>query len=149
MPQDQPQTMTSQEVRAIFADHKLRSTRQRELIYLALCACKTHPTADDLLAMVRQQDPEVSQATIYNSLDAFVECKIATRIPSTISGGACRYDPNTHEHVHLVLENGQMMDVPMDLSQQILQAIPAQTLQEISQRTGVELSGIKVELLGH
>lgn len=144
-----PQPLNTAELRGIFADHGLRTTRQREAVYQVLCACESHPTADDLMALVRSVDPEVSQATIYNTLDAFVECGLAKRIPSPTSGGACRFDPNTDEHVHLVLDDGRMMDVPMDLSQQILDAIPTQVLEELSARTGIELSGIKIELLGH
>lgn len=144
-----PQPLNTAELRVIFADHGLRTTRQREAVYQVLCGCESHPTADDLMALVRTVDPEVSQATIYNTLDAFVECGLANRIPSPTSGGACRFDPNTAEHVHLVLDDGRMMDVPMDLSQQILDAIPTSVLKELTTRTGIELSGIKIELLGH
>ena len=142
------QALTTAELRNTFSEHGLRTTRQREAVYQTLCGCESHPTADELMAMVRTIDPEVSQATIYNTLDAFVECGLAKRIPSPVSGGACRFDPNTTEHVHLVLDDGRMMDVPMDLSQQILDAIPSKVLEELSSRTGIELSGIKIELLG-
>ena len=143
-----PQALSPEELRIIFAEHGLRTTRQREVIYQVLCGCESHPTADDLMALVRAVDPEVSQATIYNTLDAFVECGLANRIPSPTSGGACRFDPNTSEHVHLVLEDGRMMHVPMDLSQQILDAVPSSALEELASRTGIELSGITIELHG-
>ncbi len=136
-----------QELRAIFADHGLRTTRQREAIYQTLCACHTHPSADELMALVRSVDPDISQATIYNTLEALVECGLAKRIPSPTSGGACMYDANTGEHVHLVLDDGQVMDVPMDLSQQILDAVPQSVLEELAARAGVELRGINIELL--
>lgn len=138
----------AQELRALFTEHGLRSTRQREVIYQSLLGTKEHPTAEELLELVHTHDPEVSQATIYNSLEAFVGCGLANRIPSPISGGACRYDADIGSHVHLVLDDGRVMDVPMDLSQQILNAVPAHVLEELAQRTGVELSGVKVELFG-
>ena len=143
---DQPQSPLG--FRALFTEHGLRSTRQREVIYQSLQTSKAHPTADELLDLVHAHDPEVSQATIYNTLEAFVGCGLANRIPSPISGGACRYDADIGSHVHLVLDDGQVMDVPMDLSQQILDAVPASVLEELTTRTGVELSGMKIELFG-
>ncbi len=99
------------------------------------------------MALVRSVDPDISQATIYNTLEALVECGLAKRIPSPTSGGACMYDANTGEHVHLVLDDGQVMDVPTDLSQQILDAVPQSVLEELAARAGVELRGINIELL--
>jgi Fur family ferric uptake transcriptional regulator len=140
---------TAEELRALFSRKGLRTTRQREIVLCELTRCNSHPTAEELLAAVREIDPDISQATIYNTLEAFVGCGIARRISSTLAGGACRYDADMGEHVHLVLEDGRVMDVPMDLSKQILDAVPESVLQELSQRVGFELSGIKIELLGH
>jgi Fur family transcriptional regulator, peroxide stress response regulator len=143
------QPLASQELRALFADHGLRATRQREAVYQELRATTSHPTADELMAMVRVSDPEISQATIYNTLDALVGCGLARRIPSANSGGACMYDANIGEHVHLVLDDGRVMDVPMDLSKAILDAVPERVLKELADRIGVKLSGINIELMGH
>jgi Fe2+ or Zn2+ uptake regulation protein len=142
------QPMNLEELRSIFADNGLRSTRQREAVYQTLRACDTHPSADGLMDLVHEVDPEVSQATIYNTLEALVECGLARRIPSPTSGGACMYDANIGEHVHLILKDGRVMDVPMDLGQQIIDAVPATVLKELSERTGIELAGIKIELMG-
>jgi Fur family transcriptional regulator, peroxide stress response regulator len=123
-------------------------TRQRESVYLTLIACESHPTADELMAMVHAVDPEVSQATIYNTLEALVGCGLAQRIPSPTSGGACRFDANTGDHVHMVLDDGRVLDVPMDLSKRILESMPADVITELSERTGIELSSIKIEFIG-
>ena len=139
--------MSSESLRKIFAEHGLRTTHQREAVYRALCGCASHPTAEELLALVHEIDPEVSLATIYNTLDTLVGCRLARRIPNPSSGGACRFDANTAEHVHLVLEDGRVMDVPTDLSQQILDALPGDILEKLNARIGVSLAGIKVELL--
>lgn len=135
-------------LREIFAKRGLRTTRQRESVYRALCQCNEHPTAEQLLSRVHAIDPEVSQATVYNTLDTLVECGLATRIPASSSGGACRYDPDTDEHVHLVLADGRILDVPDDLSKRLIDAVPAELLQELSERLGVTCSGIKIELSG-
>jgi len=147
-PTHQHAQLESEQLRQIFASHGLRTTRQRESVYRALCACCEHPTAEQLLALVHETDPEVSQATIYNTLDTLVDCGLANRIPASCSGGACRYDANTGEHVHMVLDDGRILDVPADLSQRLIQSVPSELLQELSQRLGVSCSGIKIELSG-
>ena len=139
----------AEQLRQIFAQHGLRTTRQRESVYRALCESKEHPTAEQLLALVHQHDPEVSQATVYNTLDTLVECGLANRIPSSFSGGACRYDADTGEHVHMVLKDGRILDVPLDLSQRLIDAVPAELLDELADRLGVTCSGIKIELSGN
>jgi len=136
------------QLRQIFAEHGLRTTRQREAVYRALCMNHNHPTAEQLLADVREIDPEISQATIYNTLDTLVECGLATRIPASTSGGACRYDADINEHVHLVLNDGRILDVPNDLSKRLIESVPDTLLQELGDRLGVTCSGIKIELSG-
>jgi len=138
----------AEQLRQIFALHGLRSTRQRESVYRTLSASSEHPTAEQLLGLVNETDPEVSQATVYNTLDTLIECGLANRIPASSSGGACRYDANTGEHVHMVLEDGRILDVPEDLSQRLIDAVPADLLEELSDRLGVTCSGIKIELSG-
>ena len=140
--------MDADQLRNTFASHGLRMTRQRESVYRALCQSKSHPTAEQLLAMVHTEDPEVSQATVYNTLDTLVECGLANRIPASTSGGACRYDADTHTHVHIVLEDGRIMDVPEDLSSRLIDSVPETLLNELNDRLGVTCSGIKIELTG-
>ena len=123
-------------------------TRQREAVYSALTKTKQHPTAEQLLSMVHEIDPEVSQATIYNTLDTLVECGLANRIPASTSGGACRYDADTQEHIHIVLDDGRILDVPSDLSKRLIDSVPSTLLDELASRLGVTCSGIKIELSG-
>jgi Fe2+ or Zn2+ uptake regulation protein len=142
------QEIETEELRTIFAQRGLRLTRQRESVYRTLCASKQHPTAEQLLAEVHREDPEVSQATVYNTLDTLVECELATRIPASTSGGACRYDADMQEHVHIVLDDGRIMDVPSDLSKRLFESVPESLLAELAERLGVTCSGIKIELTG-
>jgi Fe2+ or Zn2+ uptake regulation protein len=138
----------AEQLRQIFAHHGLRTTRQRESVYRALAGCRDHPTAEQLLALVHMTDPEVSQATIYNTLDTLVDCGLANRLPATTNGGACRYDADTGEHVHMVLDDGRILDVPQDLSDRLIRSVPSDLLEELANRLGVTCSGIKIELSG-
>ncbi len=141
-------SVDAEQLRQMFSVHGLRSTRQRESVYRALYECREHPTAEQLLTLVHEKDPEVSQATIYNTLETLVDCGLANRLPATTSGGACRYDANTGEHVHMHLDDGRILDVPSDLSERLLRSVPSELLEELSQRLGVSCNGIKIELSG-
>ena len=71
-----------------------RMTRQRMVILEELRKVKTHPTADELYAMVRTRMPRISLGTVYRNLDFLTESKeilklesaaVSTAIPAPIS----------------------------------------------------------------
>ncbi len=103
----------------------LRPTRQRELVYRTLAATDAHPTADELLSAVRLADPGVSQATVYNTLDALTTSGLARRLPPRAPGGPCRFDADLRLHVHLTLPDGRVVDAPEPVSRSILRALSA------------------------
>lgn len=121
-----PTPPDAESVRARLRDHGVRPTKQRELVYAALASTDTHPTADELLTAVRAADPTVSQATVYNTLDALTGSGLARRLPARAAGGACRYDADLRPHVHLTLPDGRVVDAPECVSRTILDALRAQ-----------------------
>ena len=133
-------------IRTLFEQHNLRCTRQREVLYEALAATKTHPTADELFQSVKAKDESLSLATVYNTLEAFSEVGLVRRIPCTTGAGACRFDADTTDHVHLATPDGRIQDVPDDLSQQLLAGIPASVLADLEQRMKVRVSGVTVQV---
>ena len=71
-----------------------RMTRQRMVILEELRKVKTHPTADELYAMVRTRMPRISLGTVYRNLDFLTEYStwsqpapsaVSTAIPAPIS----------------------------------------------------------------
>jgi Fe2+ or Zn2+ uptake regulation protein len=133
--------------RQIFDAHALRCTRQREVIYSALAASTAHPTAEDLFSLVRAAEPGISLATVYNTLEALTECGLARRIPCPSGSGACRYDADMTEHAHIATHDGRVMDVPQDLNQRVLDALPTSLVDEIEKRTGVRVRAVNVQFL--
>jgi Fur family peroxide stress response transcriptional regulator len=75
-------------------------TVQRRVILGALAGRDDHPTADEILAQVRQRLPDVSRTTVYRVLDTLVRLGLAAKICSP--GAAVRFDPKTDRHQHLV-----------------------------------------------
>ena len=63
-----------------------RMTRQRMVILEELRKVKTHPTADELYAMVRTRMPRISLGTVYRNLDFLTESKEILKLESAKSG---------------------------------------------------------------
>lgn len=134
------------DVRSLFSRHGLRCTRQRENLYKALASVKSHPTAEELFQMVSPTLGDgLSLATVYNTLEAFTERGLCRRIPCP--GGACRYDAQMHDHVHVTTTDGRIFDVPEDLSRALLAGVPSATLREVERRLGIRVSGLSVQVV--
>jgi Fur family peroxide stress response transcriptional regulator len=139
-------TATCADVRAIFARRGLRCTKQRVEIFEALRSTKSHPTADELHRLVHEHSPGISLATIYNTLEALHEAGLCQKL-SCASGGA-RYDADVEPHLHVVTDDGRIIDVDATLTREVLDSIPASTLASIERHTGVRIRGVRVELDG-
>lgn len=144
-PADQP---PANDLRALFRAHGLRCTRQREQIYTALAASKSHPTAEELHHVFRDADDALSLATVYNTLDAFTDRGLCRRIPSATGSGPSRFDADLVDHAHILLEDGRVLDLPRDLGDRIARQIPPEVIAEIEQRLGVTIDGVSLQLAG-
>ena len=78
--------VTDEEVRELeaqlgaYMDRKgLRSTSQRRLVSDVFFRSAGHLTLDDVLSLVRAQDPGVGYATVYRTMKLLVECGLAQR----------------------------------------------------------------------
>ncbi len=78
-----------------------RQTRQRRLVYDAVCATKNHPTAEAVYDRVRRVMPRVSLGTVYRNLQLLVA---DGRLRSWTRGRATRYDADLSPHDHFVCE---------------------------------------------
>jgi len=130
-------------VRSIFSSKQLRCTRQRADVYAALAATKAHPTAEQLHRMVRTTSPGTSLATVYNTLEALCDAGLARKIPT--SEGGARYDADLTDHLHAVTGDGQLVDVPEDLSGEVLGAIPSDLHKRLESRLGITVRHITVQ----
>lgn len=133
--------------RELFSQHSLRCTRQRQALYEALHACKSHPTAEELFHMVRAQSKRLSLATVYNTLEALCNAGLAKKLPLT--NGSCRYDADTSDHLHLRLrDTAEIRDVPADLGRRLIEDLPADVLEQIEEQLGVRIEGVNIQLTG-
>ena len=129
------------------AEHGLRSTRPRRAIYRSLRATDTHPSADELFRRVRPQIPGLSLATVYNTLEALCRAGLAVKLPG--HGSSARYDATVRNHLHTRCERtGAMDDVPPDLSDQLIEHLPQDVLDQIEARLGFSIRQVQIQLVG-
>lgn len=134
--------------RDLFHHRGLRCTRQRELLFDALRATTAHPTADELLSSLGGKSAEMSLATVYNTLDALEGAGLVRRLPSRRGNAPARFDADVSSHVHVSTADGRVIDLPHEISERIMAAVPSELLDEVEQLTGVRVSGLHVEVLG-
>jgi len=129
------------DIRKKLADCGLKVTPQRIAVYEALQALG-HVCTDDVVQQVRRSAPNVSVATIYNTLDSFLEHGLVMQLNT---GGSKKfYDVSTHQHSHLYATADQRIEDfnDPDFEAMIREYIARQPIK------GFRLSGIQIQLLG-
>jgi len=106
--------MTSAEdiFRNYIKDNGLRNTHQRDVILEAFLASERHITAEDLFAIVRKKNPEISYATVHRHLRLMCECGLADEIK--IGQQKARYEQKVGQehHDHLIcVKCGRFIEV--------------------------------------
>ncbi len=140
--------MQMAEAKQIFKEHGIRYTGRRKAVYESLLGTRSHPTVDELQAMVCESGCEVSTATMYNTLALFCRSGLARRLP--IPGGADRYDADTTDHLHLRLDDlGEVHDVPDDLAAALFSVMDSKILEQIESRMGISVDRVGLHLIGH
>jgi Fur family peroxide stress response transcriptional regulator len=107
------------------ANSGLRSTPQREVVYNVLLAKRDHPTADEVFARVKSELPTISLATVYNCLEALVQCDLVRAV--NFERGPTRYCPNLRPHAHFHDEKtGETYDIdlPPEILAQVNSVLP-------------------------
>ena len=126
-------------VRERFAQEGVPFTPQRGAVWEALSERRDHPTADAVFEEVGERMPGLSRATVYRSLEAFVQIGLAQRVGHL--GSAVRYDPKTTRHHHLVCEScGAVIDLESDALDDL--TLPRRNL------GGFRVRDFSVQLLG-
>ncbi len=88
----------------------IRITHQRKIILEELRKVCTHPTAMQLLSLVKKQDPKISLATVYRTLEFLEQNKLIIKLQSPKD--QAKYDGNTTAHCHLVCKKcGEVIDI--------------------------------------
>ena len=73
-----------------------RYSRQRELIYQALCQTDEHPTAEMVYRWLKPENPALSLGTVYRNLNLLADGGVIRRMAFPVG----RYDAKTAPHPH-------------------------------------------------
>ncbi|HJT15989.1 MAG TPA: transcriptional repressor [Thermoanaerobaculia bacterium] len=94
----------------ILTDHGIQPSAHRVAVAQYVLTTDDHPSADRVWARVREKFPMISRATVYNTLNLFVEKKLLRELH--LSADSVVFDPNTERHHHLIDdETGKIYDV--------------------------------------
>jgi Fur family iron response transcriptional regulator len=90
--------------------HGINPTHQRIEIAFALFSRHEHLSADQVMAIVNERHSETSKATVYNTLNLFLDKKLIREV--IVDPNKVFYDPNTEPHYHLYdLQSGRLTDI--------------------------------------
>ena len=113
--------------RQILEQRGIRPTSQRLKVAQILLTAPRHLTAEQILATLRESTGHVSKATVYNTLNLFVDQGLAREIHADPE--RCVYDSTMTPHHHFQnVDTGEMTDIrPEDLSFARLPPLPPGT----------------------
>lgn len=103
----------------------LRHTPQRQLVYEMLVERRDHPSAEEVFARVREKQPTISLATVYNCLETLVACGLVRQVNHEREPS--RYCPNLAPHAHFHdRSSGRVFDIdlPVEILEQVRSVLP-------------------------
>ena len=98
---------------SLLTDRGINPSAQRVAVAQYVLHTDEHPSADEVWTRVRKRFPHVSRATVYNTLNLFVEKGLLRQF--VLTEGRVIFDPKTDDHHHFIDEDsGKIHDVPWD-----------------------------------
>lgn len=105
--------MPRPDVAVVLEEHGIQPSAHRVAVGEYVLNTIDHPSADLVWAEVRRRFPMISRATVYNTLNLFVEKKLLRELH--LSPDSVVFDPNMDRHHHLIdEESGRIYDVPWE-----------------------------------
>jgi Fur family iron response transcriptional regulator len=102
--------MTREELTAALRGRGVNPTRQRIEIAHAIFSRREHLSADQILALVNDRAAATSKATVYNTLNLFLEKRLLREV--IVDPSKVFYDPNTEPHHHFYnVDTGELTDI--------------------------------------
>lgn len=119
--------------------YKIRVTPQRQAILRFLKQTDSHPTAEQIFEHVRHSFPGISLATVYNTVNLFVELGLVRELPN--ADRSSRFDGDVSDHYHLVCNKcGAIVDYHgRDLKD---------LEEDVARDTGFQVSSRRVDFFG-
>lgn len=121
----------------------MRQTKQKTLIMQAVRMLPGHPTAEDVYASLKGDNPNLSLATVYRNLNLFSQQGKLLKIETP--GAPARYDRNVHPHLHAKCSAcGAVSDIDV----QDLSGLMTQLYSEIERINGFVVDELDIVIEG-
>jgi Fur family transcriptional regulator, peroxide stress response regulator len=119
-----------------------RATPQRYAVCQALVEHGGHPTVADVFERVRATFPMISQATVYNTMDALEEAGLLHRL-DIANHDHTHYDLDLTPHINVVCRHCKYItDVFIDTLDDLLTRVGERTGCKIDHRAGLVVYGV-------
>ena len=121
--------------------HGLRSTEQRRVVTEMFFATEGHLSIEDLLDMVRVEEPRIGYATVYRTLKLLKECGLA--FERHFGDGVSRYEVAwaDEHHDHLICVECEKI---IEFEDEAIEALQ----RAVAEKHGFKLVRHKLELYG-
>ena len=94
----------------VLRGHGINPTHQRIEIAHSIFSHGEHLSADRILALVNNRASETSKATVYNTLNLFLQKQLIREV--IVDPSKVFYDPNTEPHHHFYnVDTGELTDI--------------------------------------
>lgn len=91
----------------------VQASAQRVAVARYVLQTDEHPSADQVFARVRRHLPQISRATVYNTLNLMVKKGLLREL--VLAPGRIVFDPKIDKHHHFIEEgSGRIHDVPWE-----------------------------------
>lgn len=119
----------------------LRLTTQRRLLLKVMAESRAHLDAEEIYALAREQDPNISLATVYRALKVFKEAGIIQERILDRAGQRRHYEMAGRAHYHFTcLGCGRVIEFELPMIEQVSAEL-AERLQLDVVHTRVHLDG--------
>ncbi len=129
-------------LREYVAKNGLKFTKQRELIADVFFSSEGHLKVEELLEKVREQDSQVSLATVYRTMKLLTDCGLAH--PHRFGERQTVYEPtegDEEHHDHIICDDcGKIVEFVDDRIEELQE--------EAASRAGFRLTNHRMELYG-
>ena len=105
--------VTARDTQTTLTENGIQPSAQRVAVADYVLHTHEHPSADFVWKRVKEKFPWISRATVYNTLNLFVEKGLLQRL--SIAEESVVFDPVTEKHHHFIDEQtGAIHDVPFE-----------------------------------
>ncbi|MBL7906447.1 MAG: transcriptional repressor [Bacteroidales bacterium] len=134
--------MNAEEIRSRLKEKGLKVTPQRIAILEAFYNLNNHPTADNIIEYIRKNHPNISTATVYKVLDAFVSCGLVSRVKT--ERDVMRYDAITETHHHIYCSDSDCIEdyTDQELNQLLMEYFERKQIPDFT------IEDLKLQIIG-